>query len=48
MSRKVCDSTTGWWDEPVEGWPHSLTIRNLATGKETIIDLRRVPAEGEA
>lgn len=28
-----------WWKAPVEGWPHSLTIRNISTGRQTTIKL---------
>lgn len=47
-SRHFGDSNAAWWNAPVEGWPHRLTIRNLSTGKETVIDLRRAPTAGRA
>ncbi len=30
-----------WHTRPPEGWPHSLTLRNMLTGETTIVRLQR-------
>jgi hypothetical protein len=37
-----------WWRQPVEGWPYSLTIRNIASGVVTDVPLRVVFDDEEA
>lgn len=42
------DRLMNWWAHPVEGWPTTLTIRNIVRDEVAIIDLRRTEPHGHA
>ncbi len=29
-----------WWKQPIDGWPHQLSITSIMTGETTVIDLK--------